>query len=234
VDSLSQLAAAARRDGVRWIYFSWPEAEMRPQFKYLLDTTSAVPGLTVRVVTTNHPAVLYEIGPDFGRDPAWLSDPWQVALHRARAMVSIDQRDWRACMVVANEEQRLGHWEAAQPLLDAALRGAPNDPDVALALADNLVHMGRYAVASELYARVEHDQPGNPRTRIGAGWAELLAGHTQEAARIWRPMVTLVDDQGTLDRMLALYTSVNDAAAVAEVRGRMRALGMHAGIGGIQ
>jgi hypothetical protein len=229
VDSLSQLAAAARRDGVRWLYFSWPEAEMRPQFMYLLDTTSAVPGLTPRVVTTHHPAVLYEIGPGFGVDPPWMDDPWQVALHRARAMVAIDLRDWRSRVMVANEEQRHGRWEGAQPLLEAAIAQAPNDPDVMLALADNLVHLGRYPAATDLYARVEQVQPGNPRTRVGAGWAALLGGHAQEATRIWRPMVNAVDDPGTLQRMFELYTAAHDAAALAEVRDRMRSLGIPEG-----
>lgn len=229
VDSLSQLAAAARRDGVRWLYFSWPEAEMRPQFMYLLDTTSAVPGLTPRVVTEHHPAVLYEIGPEFGRDPAWMNDPWQVAVHRARAMIAIDQTDWRSRVVVATEEQRHGRWEQAQPLLDEAIARAPNDPDALLALADNQVHLGRAAAAGELYARVESLRPGNPRTRIGAGWAALLGGDPQEAARLWRPTVTYVDDPGTLQRMLELFTAVRDPDAVAEVRARMRSVGMPAG-----
>jgi hypothetical protein len=231
VDSLPQLAAAARHDGVRWLYFSWPEAEMRPQFMYMLDTTSAVPGLTVRAATDHHPAVLYEIGPEFGREPAWMGDPWQVALHRARAQVAIDLRDWRSRVVVANDEQRHGRWDAAQPLLEAAAQQAPDDPDVMLALADNLVHLGRYAAATDLYARTERVQPGNPRTRVGAGWAALLAGRTQEAAQIWRPMVTYVDDAGTLQRMFELYTTLNDDAAIAEVRERMRALGVSAGTG---
>ena len=46
-----------------------PEAEMRPGFSYLLDTTAKVPGLLPRAVTAHWPAVLYEIGPGFGRDP---------------------------------------------------------------------------------------------------------------------------------------------------------------------
>jgi len=53
---LPQLADAARRDRVRWLYFSWPEAEMRPQFMWLLDTTSAAPGLTVRAVSHGNPS----------------------------------------------------------------------------------------------------------------------------------------------------------------------------------
>jgi tetratricopeptide (TPR) repeat protein len=225
-DSLLQLADAARRDGVRWLYFSWPEAEMRPQFMYLLDTTSAVPGLTARVVTKDHPAVLYEIGPGFGANPSWVGDPWEVAVHRARAMVAINLADWRSRLVVANDEQRHDRWDNAQPLLEGALRRAPDNPEVILMLADNLVHLRRYAEASDFYARAERIQPGNPRTRIGAGWVALLSGQVQQAAELWRPMGSYADDPGTLERMAELFDSVHDADAAAQARVRMRMLGI--------
>src|SRR5262249_2681124 len=65
-DTLADWGTAARKTGARWLYFSWPEAEMRPRFEWLLDTTSTAPGLTVRAATTHWPSVLYEIGPGFG------------------------------------------------------------------------------------------------------------------------------------------------------------------------
>jgi hypothetical protein len=67
---------------------------------------------------------------------------------------------------------------------------------------------------------------------VGAGWAALLGGDTATAARLWRPLVTWVDDPGTLQRMLELYTATNDAAALAEVQERMRALGLADGPAG--
>ena len=42
VNTLPELAAYARAQGARWLYFSWPEAETRPEFWYLLDTTAVV------------------------------------------------------------------------------------------------------------------------------------------------------------------------------------------------
>ncbi len=225
VDSLSQLAAAAKHDGVRWLYFSWPEAEMRPQFMYLLDTTSAVPGLVPRVVTSHHPAVLYEIVDGFGAEPAWARDPAAVLLHRARAMVAIDLTDWRSRVIVANEAQRESKWGAAESLLVEAERLAPNDPETVLSHADNLVHLERYAEARERYERIERLSPGIPRTRIGAGWAALLSGDSNTAAELWRPMVSYTDDAGTLERMQQLFDSVHDATSSAQVRERLRAIG---------
>jgi len=58
-DTLATWGDAAKRTGARWLYFSWPEAEMRPRFEWLLDSTSRAPGLTVRAATTHWPAVVY-------------------------------------------------------------------------------------------------------------------------------------------------------------------------------
>ena len=41
-NSLAELAAYARENRTRWLYFSWPEAETRPQYYYLLDTSAVV------------------------------------------------------------------------------------------------------------------------------------------------------------------------------------------------
>lgn len=228
-DSLAELAADARRDGVRWMYFSWPEAEMRPQFMWLLDTAAVVPGLVPRIVSPGRPAVLYEIAPGFGRAPAWLADPEEVAWHRARAWSAIDARDWRARLAAAVGDQRHERWEEAEPRLEQAARLAPGDPDVMLAHADNLVHVRRYDDASALYAQLEQMQPGNPRTRTGAGWAALLAGRTQEAAQLWKPLPPYTDDPGTLQRMLELFTAMRDDDAAGAVRRRMGELGLRPG-----
>jgi len=225
-DSLAELAADARRDGVRWLYFSWLEAELRPQFLWLLDTTAAVPGLTVRAVTGRNPAVLYEIGPGFGAPPAWRGDPWQTALHGARARVLIDATDWRARLVVALDEQHHGRWEQALPLLEEALPLAPDNLDVLLALGDEYAHLGRAGEARAVFERVEQLDPGNPRARVGEGWVALLEGRIPDAAERWRPAVPFVEDAGTLKRMLELFGHLHDDAGAAAVRARQHALGL--------
>jgi len=224
VDSLSQLAAAARRDSARWLYFSWPEAEMRPAFAWLLDTTSAVPGLTLRAYAAHHPAALYEIGPGFGAAPAWLGDEWQLAVHRARAMAAINLRDWRSRVILANDEQRHGRWLEAQAPLEEAAAIAPGELEPQLALGDNLVHLHRYDEAREVYLGAERIDPGNARGRVGLGWAALLAGRPAEAAQLWRPLIPQVDDPETLERMSELFAVLHDDEAAALARGRLRAV----------
>jgi hypothetical protein len=224
--SLSQLAAAARRDGVRWIYFSWPEAEMRPQFAWLLDTTSAVPGLTIRAVSHGHPAVLYEIGPGFGRDPDWFGNPWALSVHNARATMQINTRDWRSRSIVASEAQRQGRWDEAQPLLEQAFPLSGREPELGLMLADNDMHTGHTTEAEMLYDEAQRLDPSDPRPQLGLGWVALQAGDPQRAAKLWRPVVNAAGDAETLARMAGLFATLHDDATVAIVRERMRMLGV--------
>lgn len=226
VDSLSQLAKVAREGRVRWLYFSWPEAEMRPDFSYLLDTSAVVPGLTPRAVTTHWPAVLYEIGPEFGRDPDWLANDYVREVHRARAQVSISTVDWRARMVVAQAERERGRYEDAQKLLDEAAALAPNQPDVLLALGDNLLRTDRPAEAAATFDRLESLAPGDPRTRLGRGWAAALQRQDADAAALWRPVVSYAGDAATLGRMHQVFSAAGDAATVAAVEARMREIGL--------
>jgi tetratricopeptide (TPR) repeat protein len=226
VDSLSQLAALAHRDGVRWLYFSWPEAQMRPDFSYLLDTSAVVPGLTVRAVTEHWPAVLYEIGPDFGRLPEWLADDYRRGVHRARAQALISETDWRSRIVLALDERARGRFDRAQSLLEHAARVAPREPDVLLALGDNLLRVNRPADAAGVFDRLEALAPGDPRTRIGRGWAAALQGQDAAALEYWRPVLSYAGDAATLRRMHELFSAAGDAPALAVLRERMAALGV--------
>jgi hypothetical protein len=225
-DSLPALAEAARRDHVRWIYFSWPEAETRPRLEYLLDTTSAVPGLAVRAATAHHPAVLYEILPGFGAAPAWLGDPAQANLHRARARTLLNLHDWKSRLVVARDAQVRGDFASAQKLLDDAARIAPAQPEVLAEQGYNLLRVQRTADARAVFARLEQADPGNFRARVGRGWVARMEGHDAEAAELWRPVVGLADDDATLASMVELFGRRGDASAVSEARGRRRELGL--------
>jgi thioredoxin-like negative regulator of GroEL len=178
------------------------------------------------VVSRHWPAVLYEIGPGFGRDPDWLADDYTRAVHKARARVSISDSDWQARMVVAQDERARGRFAEAQPLLDEAVRLAPQQPDVLLVLGDNLLSTNRPAEAAEIFDRLESLAPGDPRTRIGRGWAALLGQHAEEAAGLWRPVVSYTRDAATLRRMHELFSAAGDAATVQAVEQRMAALGL--------
>ena len=122
---LASLAESARQTGARWLFFSVYEARTRPELAFLLDTTGAVPGLTPRAVTRDHPAVLYEIGSAFGQSPDWFANDTLRTVHAARARLLIEPRDVRALQTLAAFAMLRGEPEEARRQLE---RAAAIDP----------------------------------------------------------------------------------------------------------
>jgi len=116
VQSLRELAAECRARRVQFLYFSWYEAELRPEFWHLLDTTGVVPGLRVACATDSNPAVVYRIGTEFGRDPDWFASDTLRRVHTARAKVRVlpDEMVWA-------DNYFLGGWDASHGDLDRAV-----------------------------------------------------------------------------------------------------------------
>ncbi len=215
-DSLSQVASVAREQGVRWLYFSWPEAEMRPAVSFLLDTTSRVPGLRVVRAVKDHPAVLYEILPGFGPEPEWFIDSGIRELHRARAKLLVDRTDWRARVYVALYERRL----------EEALPWAGEDPELYLLTADNLAQSGSPGAARTMLDRAEPLVGGDPRVALTRGWIAAVDNDPAGAARWWRPLIEYTDDARTLYRMHDVFAATKDGAAQAAVDAKLRARGL--------
>jgi hypothetical protein len=225
-DSLADWGESARREGARWLYFSWPEAELRPRFEWLLDSTSAAPGLTVRAATAKWPALVYEIGPRFGDEPDWIASDTLVAVHRARARVLVNHVAVEPRVFLAMHELSLRNFDAAQRHIDELLGLAPSNPEVLLMAADNRLQLGDPAGALEYYERLEAIRPGTAEARVGRGWAAALQGDEAGAARLWAPVVGATDDPSTLRRMGVAFARTGDGARLEEVRVRMKALGL--------
>lgn len=220
-DSLADLAALARRERARWLFYGVPEAEARPALRHLLDPSGAVPGLTVRHVTSPRPSVLYEIGPGFGRRPDWFDNDTLAALHDARAALTLAPRDLPALRTAGMIELARGDLSAARDHLERAADLAPNEADILLPLGETLLRLGDARLAATAYARAEQVSPGNVQARIGRGWASLLAGREREAAELWRPVIGATRSGPTLARMLDLYRRLGDRSAAAEVERAM-------------
>jgi tetratricopeptide (TPR) repeat protein len=223
-DSLADWGAAARRSGARWLYFSWPEAEMRPRFEWLLDSTSAAPGLTVRATTSHWPSVLYEIGPGFGDEPAWIHSDTLVALHRAHARVLTNSRNVEARQFLALHEFAAGHHDEAQRWIDQLLELSPDDLDMLMLAAENRLHLQDPDGAESYYDRVDRLHPGAPEVRIGRGWVAAMKGDEAGAAQYWGPVVSASSDPATLQRMMLTFAHVGDATHLAEARAALSAL----------
>jgi hypothetical protein len=223
-DTLAEWGEAARRTGARWLYFSWPEAEMRPRFEWLLDSTSAAPGLTLRAATSHWPALVYEIGPGFGQEPAWAGVDTLIAVHRARARVLINDRDVRARAFLAMHEFSHGNHEAAQAYIDQLLALAPSDLDVLQLAAENRLQLQDPDGALTYYDRYDRLRPGTAEARIGRGWVAAMKGDDATAAQYWAPVVSASSDPITLQRMMIVFGNLGDVAHVNEARQALQAL----------
>jgi len=224
--TIPDLARYAHAKNVRWLYYSWLEAELRPEYGYLLDTSSVVPGLTIRFSTLHHPAVLYEIGPEFGVEPKWFQDSLALAYHFSRARLLITPRDTDALYnlsIVARVENRLPE---ARDLLERATRYRPADTKLWLALGDIDLRMEDGRAGLQAYTQAAINEPSSVEAQIGLGWASLVSGDAQTAAMRWRPVIDQTRDVVTLERMVAVYHAVGDAEAES------RARAMHAALGG--
>lgn len=216
-DSLPPLAAYARENRTRWLFFSWPEAELRPAFWYLLDTSAVVPGLTVRH-STPRPAVLYEIGPQFGTVPSWMRDPDSTLWHQARARLRVNPADQLALLTAGFVEYRWGRLDSARERLERCLSLEPRNADAWLLLGNVHLAGGDGLRASASFTRASSLDPRRAEARQGQGWASLVMGRPRDAAAWWRPVVSLTRDQKTLERMAELYKSLGDPVAEAEAR----------------
>ena len=225
-DSLSSWAADAHRLHARWMYFSWPEAQLRPRFDWLLDTTSATPGLKARVFIPHWPAVVYEIGADFGVEPAWMSNDTLLALHRARARTLSDSRAREPRVFLAMHELSLGNHAEAQVYLDQLLEIDPADAEVLFMAADNRLTMKDAAGAVEYLDRLEAVRPGMAEAQVLRGWVAAMRGDDATAARFWAPVSQATADPSTLRRMAVAFARTGNTAKLEEVRLRLQEMGI--------
>lgn len=208
---LPELAAYALEAKARWLFFSWPEAETRPQFFHLLDTTAVVPGLVPRRVTRPHPAVLYEIGPEFGRAPGWMANDTLRALHEVRGRLMVDGGNAKLYYRLGGIHWTRGEYRAARGALETAARLSPGDVEVWLLLGEVQLLDGDRDRARQSYERAAAIAPGNVDARVGLGWTRIAAGDFAEAGKLWRPVITSTSNPHTLLRMEALFRMLGDA-----------------------
>ena len=126
VADLEALGAVARREQARFLYYSWYEARMRPEFLCLLDTTRVLPGLERIAVQAMPPGVLYRILPEFGR-PGWYGDTRERAVSEARGAVWAlsDSAGARGLAVLAADAYLRGEMRRARELARASFAVLP-------------------------------------------------------------------------------------------------------------
>lgn len=224
-EDLGEWGRLAQQEDVRWLYFSWPEAQLRNAFEWLLDSTSAAPGLTVRAATSHWPAVVYEIDTRFGDPPAWAGNDTLEAVHRARARAQLNPKDAETRVFLAMHEFSLGRHEVAQRWIDELLAIGPRDPDVLLLAAENRLQLRDPAGALSYYERADRVRPGTAEVRIGFGWVAAMQGDEVKAARFWAPVADASSDPVTLQRMMIAFARTQDATAYAVAQRKLAELG---------
>jgi tetratricopeptide (TPR) repeat protein len=212
---LSDLAESCRRNHAEFLYFSWLEVQLRPDFSYLLDTTSAVPGLSVVHSTDQQASVVYRIGPDFGRDPAWLTDPLLARMHWERVLVRMlpDPLTTPHRNLLAAFALDRGLPAEALEEADRATRAQPSDTLGWTLKGQALRELGRPEEARQAFEAALALDPNEVQSRIGLGWVQLTLGRPEDAARAWRPVIGAARDTTTLRAMQVLFEKLGDPEA---------------------
>jgi tetratricopeptide (TPR) repeat protein len=176
-NTLAELAQGARESHADYLYYSWYEAQLRPEFSWLLDTTAVVPGLERVCWTPRKRSAVYRIGPDFGHDPPWLSDPWLHRLHEARAMVDVLPESLTAPYRVALAVDALdrGAPQVALELIDQAAQRLPREAVVWQTRGRALLELDRAGEAAEAFARAVELDPGDEDSRRALALARSRA-----------------------------------------------------------
>jgi tetratricopeptide (TPR) repeat protein len=220
VAGVPELAAHARAAGVEYIYFSWYEAELRPEFWALLDTAETLPGLAVVHATEHNPSVLYRIGPEFGRVPEWFANDTLRNVPAARAQLrALDPRHtvW-AGQVLGHDAVDGRRYAEAVDHFRELVRLQPAEPVAWLALGDAAMKLGELPVAEDALRRALELAPDDRAARARLGAVEAQTGQLQRAAETWRPLIAEVRDPRVLQQMLPVYEAIGDHATAAALR----------------
>jgi tetratricopeptide (TPR) repeat protein len=228
--TLAELGDYARANRADYLYYSWYEAQLRPEFAYLLDTTSAVPGLSVVHATERKPSVLYRIGPDFGAEPSWSRDEFARQLHLARALVDVlpasEGVSHRVTLAVdALERDRP---DVALALVEDALRVRDDNALAWEVKGHALERLGRIEAAIDAYRRAVALEPENIETQVWLGWALMKHGDDAEAAAVWTPTISRTTNVAALRAMESLFRKLGKTAEADAARAATAKLEPHA------
>ncbi len=178
----------------------------------------------MRKVTSPHPAVLYEVGPDFGKIPAWYANDTLRAWHTIKARTLVDQNDAKLFAERGAIERALGRYADARRSLERAIGLDPTNLPALIDLGAVGYETNDAALAVGALERAVQSHPESAEARVGLGWAYLAAGRDADAAAVWRPQVTTTMDPVTLQRMRELFAQRGDAAGAAEAERALAAV----------
>ena len=177
VARLAELAAYARAAHADYLYYSWYEAQLRPEFAWMLDSTAAAPGLERVHATASKRSMLFRLGGAFGQDPAWLADPYLRRLHESRALVGVlpDSLTVPYRITLGVDALSRGDPVAALAWADQALALRADQPLAWQVRGEALLKLGRAGEAAAAFERSLALAPDDPETRAALDSARAIA-----------------------------------------------------------
>jgi len=206
-ENLEALAAYARTEHADYLFMSWPEAELRPPFAFLLVPAFAPPGLDLVSTEPNGHSTLYRIRPEFGRTlPDWYPREW--TWRAAEGMVRVRPNDPDLWLATGEGRHARKDYDGAREAFGMALHMRPDWAAAEFDLANLDADQGRLDDARLGYARALAAGESSPR---------LLRAYAFVLAR-------LGDRAGALD-MMQRYVALTHDASMMPLLGAMTAPG---------
>jgi cytochrome c-type biogenesis protein CcmH/NrfG len=147
-----------------------------------------------------------------------------MALHIARARLTVDSRDYQGLFTLGAIARTQGRLGDASGWLEQAARVRPNDLPTAQLLGEVYLLSGELDRSAAEFQRVLAIDPNQIGAIVGLGWLASYRGDLAEAARLWRPVIARTRDGATLRRMTEVYVRVGDPAGAAEARAALARL----------
>jgi tetratricopeptide (TPR) repeat protein len=211
--NLESLAASAREQHADYLFMSWPEAELRPAFAFLLVPEFAPPGLTLVSAGAQGHATLYRIGPEFGRVlPAWYPREWQW--RAAEGMTRVRPNDANLWLATGEGRHSRREFDGAHQAYDRAPLLHPRWAPALLDRANLDADMGRLYEARAGYEAAL--AAGESEPRLLAAYAITLArlGDQARATEFMRRYVDVTHDASFIPALGALAAGAPPAGAL--------------------
>ncbi len=190
---LETLAAYAHEQRADYLFVSWPEAELRPPFAFLLVPEFAPPGLDVVSAPPSGHMVLYRVRPEFGRTmPAWYPREWEW--RASEGMTRVTPTNPELWLRTAEGRHARRDLAGATEAVGLALRLRPGWGDAYLELGNLEADQGNDAAAVQDYDLALAGGATSPRLYLAYAVVLHRLGQEARAGAMMQRYVALTHD----------------------------------------
>jgi tetratricopeptide (TPR) repeat protein len=197
LENLEALARYAHEERADYLFVSWPEAELRPPFAFLLVPGFAPPGLDLVAAAPSGHAVLYRVRPEFGQTlPAWYPREWEW--RAAEGMTHVRPNDPKMWLRTAQGRHARRDYSGAMDAIDLALRMQPGWGDAYFERGNLEAEQGDDGNAMADFDRALAGGATSPRVYLSYAVVLHHAGQEARANDMLRRYVALTHDTSVL------------------------------------